>query len=191
MPRGFQVGDRIHLERDCITYVYLCKTVYKQKLVNKNHISMSLLYFSDSCMLNYAAYVMYVARQILTNLKFMRKKNAKEIKQKCKEICGNWQGKKIYQVNLENHEKNCSILKLHPTRHWKNASPTYSNVFNVQHKHNSRITMGQLKAIKLQGLISVFFKTFQIIKKGTGKKTKCKYLCVCKYIQYYLNRPWI
>jgi hypothetical protein len=45
---------------------------------------MSLLYFSDSCMLNYAAYVMYVARQILTNLKFMRKKNAKEIKQKCK-----------------------------------------------------------------------------------------------------------
>ena len=53
--------------------------------------------------------------------------------------------KKIYQVNLENHEKNCSILKLHPTRHWKNASPTYSNVFNVQDKHNSRITMGQLK----------------------------------------------
>ena len=110
-----------------------------QKLVNENHISMSLLYFSDSSMLN------YTARQILTNLKFMRKKNAKEMKQKCKEICGNWQGKKIYQVNLENHEKNCSILKLHPTRHWKNASPTYSNVFNVQDKHNSRITMGQLK----------------------------------------------
>ena len=62
--------------------------VYKPKLV-KNHISMSLLYFSDSCMLNYAAYEMYVVRQILTNLKFMRKKNAKEIKQKCKEICGN------------------------------------------------------------------------------------------------------
>ena len=52
----------------------------KQTLVIENHKSMSLLYSSDSCMLNYATYKMYVARQILTNLKFMRKKNAKEIK---------------------------------------------------------------------------------------------------------------
>ena len=57
--------------------------------------------------------------------------------------------KKIYQVNLENHEKNCSILKLHPTRHWKNASPTYSNVFNVQHKHNLRITVRITKSHKI------------------------------------------
>ena len=138
------------------------------------NILMSLLYFSDSCNA-IACLAMDLKcssfdRYWQISLKSMRKKKDKEILQKCKRSMRKLTRRKnIYQVYLENHEKNCSILKLHPTRHWKNASPTYSNVFNVQHKHNSRITMGQLKAIKLQGLISVFFKSFQIIKKGLGK----------------------